>query len=168
VSRRLTEKFWLSEFLPKGMEDSEVPPEVVANIEALAATLLQPVRSFFNTRVNITSGYRPPARNAAVGGVRGSDHERGAAADFWLTGTTADSWEELTIEAFNWLRVNKAGEFGQLILEDHRAFFGDPGKLWVHVALRSAKHGGTALDRNRLLVSYAPRKYRRWREAELA
>jgi hypothetical protein len=167
VSRRLSDNFWLSEFLPKGMNEAEAPAEVVANIGALVA-ILQPVRSFFGARVRVTNGYRRPAHNAGVGGVSTSDHLRGAAADFWLEEAAFSSWEELTIEAFHWIRTNKAGEYGQLILEDHRAFLSDPGKLWVHLALRSAKHGGTTLDRNRLLVSYVPGKYQRWREVDFA
>lgn len=165
---RLTKNFTLSEFLPKGMDEKDVPPAVAANILTLATQFLQPMREHFGVVVDPTSGYRPPKHNATVGGVAGGDHERGAAVDFYLWESKHASWEENTIEAFNWLRVNMDGDYGQLILEDHRAHLGDPGKLWVHLALKSEKHPGTSKDKNRLLVSYAPRTYMKWQEGTLA
>jgi len=159
---RISEHFTLEEFLPKDAQTSAVPLDIAKNIEALAASLLEPLRAHCGAPIAIHSGWRPPAHNAEVGGVAGSDHQRGAAADFHVAETYGATWEENTIAAFDWLRENKAGEFGQLILEDHRHHYDLPGKLWVHVSLRSAKHGGTNGDKNRLLVSYAPREYATW------
>lgn len=160
--------FTLAEFLPEGQDESTVPGEVVSNIEALVTNLLGPIREFFGAPVVIHSGWRPPEKNAEVGGVPTSDHQRGAAADFRVASTYDSTWEENTIAAFDWLRMNKSLDFGQLILEDHRAHYGLTGKLWVHVSLRSAKHDGTKNDPNRLLVSYAPKKYALWADAGLA
>lgn len=161
---KVSEHFALSEFLPKGMDESTVPNEIVNNILLMAVTLLEPLRTYFDVPVAIHSGYRLPGRNAAIGGAPGSDHQRGAAADFHVWDSAPAAWEENTIAAFHWLRINKAGDYGQLILEDHRAHYGIPGKLWVHVALRGERHDGTARDRNRILVSYAPKQYEIWRE----
>lgn len=162
---KVSEHFDLMEFLPAA--DTIVPDEVRENIEQLAALILEPLREHFGVPIHIHSGYRPPDKNAAVGGVPGGDHERGAAADFHVSDTTSHTWEQNTIAAFDWLRTEKDGLFGQLILEDHRLHYGDPGKLWVHVSLKTRRHIGDESDRNRLLVSYEPRKYQVWKDARL-
>jgi len=161
---KLSEHFSLAEFLPDGMKVA--PAEVVANLRTLSEILLEPLRAHFGLPVVIhhNGGYRPPEVNAAVGGVPLSDHQRGAAADFHVSAGGGHTWEWNTIAAFYWLVSEKSGEFGQIILEDHRHHTGEPGKLWVHLALKSPKHPGTPADRNRLLVSYEPKKYEAWKE----
>lgn len=65
-----------------------VPQNVraVENIIRLA-NYLEDVRSLFGgASVTVTSGYRPPAVNAAVGGVSNSQHLYGAAADILVSG----------------------------------------------------------------------------------
>ncbi len=158
---RISEHFALSEFV-KGKV--AVPGTVLANIYQIATTILEPVREHFGVPVHIHSGWRPPERNQAVGGVAASDHLTGRAVDFSVGESLDATWEENTIVAYAWLRENKAGTFGQLILEDHRFYFNLPGKLWVHAALKSAKHSGNTGDRNRLLVSHEPGKYEPWQE----
>lgn len=49
---------------------------------------LQRVRDHFNKPLNITSGYRCPSHNAAVGGARASYHMKGQAADVYINGVT--------------------------------------------------------------------------------
>lgn len=81
--------------------DSRIPEsrEIVQRIIKLAATLDE-IRYHFNNRpVTITSAYRPPAVNARVGGVRGSRHILGDAADIVVEGIAPrevyrrlDSW----------------------------------------------------------------------------
>lgn len=165
----LTKHFDLFEFMPDGVQEFEAPPAVMSNLMTLAETILEPLRAHFGLSVVIHSGWRPPEKNAKVGGVKDSDHEDGAAADFNLAAHPPKaSWEDNTIAAFDWLRENMAGAFGQLILEDHREHYGDPGKLWVHVSIKTAKHDGKASDRNRVLVSYAPSKYEQWKDARFA
>lgn len=63
---------------------NNVPPngsEVWDNLEYLARTILQPCRDKFGP-ILVTSGYRGPALNKAVGGSSGSFHLHGMAADF--------------------------------------------------------------------------------------
>lgn len=56
------------------------PPVAIHALEALAAFVLEPLRRDVGA-LRVTSGYRSPAVNAAVGGSRTSQHLRGEAAD---------------------------------------------------------------------------------------
>lgn len=168
MGRLISEHFRLAEFLPDGADESAAPAEVVVNVTLLATSLLEPLRVHFGVPVVIHDAWRPAAHNAAVRGEPSSDHIVGAAVDFHVAESPYEDWEANTIAAYDWLRENKDGDFGQLILEDHRRHTGDPGKLWVHVSLKTAKHGGTRSDQNRVLVSYAPRQYESWQDARLA
>lgn len=60
--------------------DNTPPPEVVANLRRLVQQILQPAWDALGP-LTITSGYRSPQLNAAVGGVPNSDHLSGYAAD---------------------------------------------------------------------------------------
>ncbi len=55
--------------------------DAVAALTALAENVLDPLRDALHMPVYVNSGYRCPALNAAVGGVKGSQHTRGEAAD---------------------------------------------------------------------------------------
>ena len=50
--------------------------------------LLQQIRDHFRAPVIINSGYRSPARDQAVGGVDGSQHTKGTAADIVVRGVS--------------------------------------------------------------------------------
>ena len=50
------------------------------NLERLASQVIQPVRDLFGS-IKITSGYRSPELNTAIGGSVYSNHCRGEAAD---------------------------------------------------------------------------------------
>ena len=89
------------------------------------AEMLQRIRDTIGHPVVVTSGYRGPLLNRAVGGVTSSDHMSGQAADivaprfgtpYLLAKTLAPLVQTLGI--------------GQLILEGIR------GKQWVHVSTR--------------------------------
>lgn len=58
-----------------------IPPGVRGNIEALVDNVLDPARRVFGGPVSVSSGYRCPKHNAEVGGVSGSQHLKGEAAD---------------------------------------------------------------------------------------
>lgn len=162
---RLSEHFTLDELVPTGTAESAVPMDVAFHLAKLATTLLEPVRGRFGLPVRVHSGWRPPARNAAAGGVKASDHLTGRAADFHVVDGNGQTWEANTIAAFEYLRTDMAGAFGQLILEDHRVFLANPGKLWVHVAIPSPKHPGDGTDPNAVLLSSRPGHYEAFRES---
>lgn len=58
-----------------------MPDSARANIVALVEQVLDPVREGYGKPVCVNSGYRCARHNAAVGGVAGSQHMRGEAAD---------------------------------------------------------------------------------------
>jgi hypothetical protein len=147
----LTPNFCLSEFLPHGW-DGSVPPEVLGNLIVLCEELLEPARAYMGRGIHISSGWRPPEKNAEVGGVDESDHLAGRAADVWVDAASPEEWQDATLRLFRWMRSHLAGRFGQLILEDHRASEARPTAVWLHVAIPSAKHPGTG-DRNAVLFS---------------
>lgn len=61
--------------------DNTPGPTELENLQILIAGLEQ-VRALLNTNMYISSGYRSPALNKAVGGAKDSDHMKGLAADF--------------------------------------------------------------------------------------
>ena len=70
------------------------------------------MRALFNRRIEITSGYRNPEVNAAVGGVPNSAHALGHAADFHVA-DLSDLAVARTIR-------DSPLTFDQLILENNR------------------------------------------------
>lgn len=82
----LSQNFTMEEFLASQAATRQnianiPPPDVVPNLWALAAHL-EPVRALLGHPLIISSGYRSPKLNAAVGGARDSAHMKGCAADF--------------------------------------------------------------------------------------
>jgi hypothetical protein len=144
------------------------------NLERLVLDVLEPARVGLGVPIIVTSGYRPPAKNAAVGGVAQSDHQTGKAADLQARTGAGMTWEQNTIRLAAWIRDHRAGHYGQLILEDHREHYrlsggqNWRGKLWLHVSLPTVKHPGDKHDLNRMLVSFAPRSYGRLDDTHLA
>jgi len=87
IDERLQQSFRLSEFLRsdtavrRGLDNVPKPTEM-ANIRHVLAPGMQRVRNCLGVPVHITSGYRSPEVNRAVGGSGNSQHSQGLAADF--------------------------------------------------------------------------------------
>jgi len=84
---RLTADFHLSEFLHSEkavrLGLGNTPDALaIASIRNFLAPGMQQVRDLIGAPINISSGYRAPQVNAAVGGSRSSQHMQGLAADF--------------------------------------------------------------------------------------
>ena len=62
--------------------------EVKENLEKLCKEVLQPIRDKYGKAITVTSGYRSPKLNAAVGGVKTSQHVLGQAVDIKCTSTS--------------------------------------------------------------------------------
>jgi zinc D-Ala-D-Ala carboxypeptidase len=69
--------------------DNTPTEEARANLYELVQTVLDPLRKELGVPIRITSGYRSPQVNAAVGGSRTSRHMLGLAADFKARGYSA-------------------------------------------------------------------------------
>jgi zinc D-Ala-D-Ala carboxypeptidase len=88
----LSENFTLEEMIRsetasrKGI-DNRPDSETIANLTELALAL-EKVRSVLGRPIHITSGYRSPKVNAAIGSSPSSAHIKGYAADFVVSGLT--------------------------------------------------------------------------------
>lgn len=110
----------------------------IRRLEALVDHVLQPVRDYFGRPVQISSGFRAPAVNKAIGGASSSQHTKGEAADFEVSGES-----NLEIARF----VRDKLEFDQLILEYYTE--GDPSSGWVHVSFRAGKNRAQVFTKGR-------------------
>jgi len=128
----LSPHFMLSELLVsetaarKGL--SNAPPDgYVERLQQVAQDLLEPVRQRFGP-VHVTSGYRSPAVNAAIGGSATSAHCEGFAADF--VPLTAGVTLKAIVE---WCIANLDLPFDQVIYETgawvHLGRYGPGGKV---------------------------------------
>ena len=83
---------------------------VIKNLENLCYEVLEPVRAKFDSKpITITSGYRSEELCEAIGSKKTSQHTKGQAVDFEITGVP-------NIKIAYWLSNNV--DFDQLILED--------------------------------------------------
>lgn len=80
---KLTRNFTLEELTATSYSLYQTQPtqEQLLNLMFLAATILQPLRDAFGQPIYINSGFRSLALNYHVGGVKGSYHLQGLAAD---------------------------------------------------------------------------------------
>ena len=92
-------------------------PNPLANVQPMSTGGMQDnmktamgefVQAFPEMQGRITSGYRDPQRNAAVGGASGSRHLQGDAIDFSVAGLPEARQQEIA----NWWRQRGAGGFG--------------------------------------------------------
>jgi zinc D-Ala-D-Ala carboxypeptidase len=126
-------------FLSKNLSLSEVTKSVTAkrlnidntpdewvteNLRQIAINVFQPLRDAFKCPIYVSSGYRSPELNKALGGSSRSAHMEGRALDL-----DADVFGGCTnSQIFQYIRKNL--EFDQLIWE-----FGDENNPdWVHVS----------------------------------
>ena len=63
-----------SETADKKAIDNRLPKELLPNAQALVDNVLDPLREAYGKPITVTSGYRCPALNKAVGGSKTSDH----------------------------------------------------------------------------------------------
>lgn len=91
---QLTTNFHLSEFLCPGAEKVISAP-VIENLRKLANKLEEARKLLGNRPITITSGYRTPAHNKAVGGASKSQHLYGTAADIVVSGLKASEVQKI-------------------------------------------------------------------------
>lgn len=100
--------------------DNTPTAEVVDNLTALVDNVLDPLRELYGKPIHISSGYRCPRLNKAVGGVANSQHLTGQAADI-----NQGSHEE---NRRLFIYLEEYCTFDQLLWEN--------GGAWIHVSFR--------------------------------
>ena len=125
---RLTPHFSVEEFTASQTADRrDIDNSLTSNLLASARNTcngLEQVRSLLgNLPILISSGYRSPELNRAVGGSKGSQHMLAQAADFTCPGfgSVADIIEKIKQSDI---------PYDQLI----REFATAPGRGWVHIS----------------------------------
>ena len=134
---KLSEHFSLAELCKTSAKtpDGNIPSRVhIENLKRLCGWL-EMLRSRWNMMygegdepIIINSGYRSEAVNAAVGGVKGSNHLTGCAADIHVSGM-----EQLIRYAAILLDISDESreDFDELLLERSPR-----GTYWLHFAVR--------------------------------
>ena len=134
---KLSKNFTLKEFA-KSMTatrlgiDNTPEDEHLENAKLLFERVVQPVRERFGI-TRISSGYRGPELNKAIGGSTTSQHCKGQAVDI-----ECDKADNLVVA--QWIRDNL--EFDQIISEFYEE--GDPSSGWVHVSYVSPEENRKA------------------------
>lgn len=129
----LSQNYHLSEFTRsqtasrQGIDNSP-SQEHLDNLIMLVTYVLEPICEAWQQKAEVSSGYRSPALNRAVGGAKTSQHCNGMAADVEIPGVD-------NCDLARWIAENL--EFDQLILEFHRHSAG-PNDGWVHVSFNAA------------------------------
>lgn len=91
----------------------KVPSEVIQNAIALVENVLDPAREKLGMPIKVSSGYRCPLKNKAVGGVENSQHLRGEAADISVKSEKLKVKSDLDELASI---IVRQGKFDQLII----------------------------------------------------
>lgn len=106
----------------KGIDNSTTDEFILANMRHVAE-LFEQIRNHFGIPIGISSFYRSPALNKAVGGAKTSQHTRGEAIDI-----DADIFGGVTNKQI--FDFAKTLDFDQLLWE-----FGDSNNpAWVHIS----------------------------------
>jgi len=99
----------------------------VTNLKNLCGKILEPIRTYFGKVMIVSSGFRSPELNKAIGGSETSQHMQGEAADFIIISKELDA-------IYEWVILKSALDYDQIIHEFNR---------WIHISY-------TARYKNRL------------------
>jgi len=134
---RLSKNFTLSEITKSNTAkrlgiDNAPDKEHPKNMQILIRDLIQPMRDSLGP-IRISSGYRSPALNRAIGGSSKSQHCKGQALDlqFWKGGEMCNQ------KIYDWV-LKEGIEFDQMINEFDFA--------WIHMSLRGKNNRKQVLE----------------------
>ena len=127
---KLSKNFSLSEYTKSQTAsrkniDNTPSEEHLQAAKALFENVAQKVRDHFGLTI-ITSGYRSPDLNEAIGGSSRSQHSKGEAIDLEIPGVS-------TADVAEWISNNL--DYDQLILEGYQPGITNSG--WVHVSYKA-------------------------------
>jgi hypothetical protein len=108
-----------------------IPPELEINFQTLINDVLNPIRYQFGKPINVSSGYRCPELNEAVGGVGTSQHTgiNGSAAADITVGKRGDN--KILFQLIYKMVKAKEISVDQLINENNY--------LWIHISTKINK-----------------------------
>ena len=111
---------------------NEMSEEHLANMQNLIDNLIQPLRDSIGP-IRVTSGYRSPQLNKAIGGSTRSQHSKGQALDlqYWKEGKMNNK------VIYDW-SLDSGLEFDQIINEFDYA--------WIHISLKKNNNRGQILE----------------------
>ena len=134
---RLSKNFVLSEITRSNTAkrlgiSNEPSKKHLANMQKLITELIQPMRDSIGP-IRISSGYRSPQLNRAIGGSSKSQHCKGQALDlqFWKDGQMCNQ------EIYKWI-LNSNLQFDQMINEFDFA--------WIHISFNANKNRKQVLE----------------------
>ena len=161
---QLSDDFWLNEFTssqtaerkPEIAGDQFDPPNhVIESLRYLCENTIQPLRTLLATPIRISSGYRSPGLNEAIGGSPNSQHLKGQAADLVISdrilrdpklARPREVIEHMVYERVGkWLRKDVNANFylfaagclylNELDVDQIIHEYGTPGQpAWVHIS----------------------------------
>jgi hypothetical protein len=102
--------------------DNTPSPETVERLRELCGDYLEHIREQFGPLI-ITSGYRCPQLNTAIGGSKSSAHPYGCAGDF------VPRYQIPTAQIVNWVAAQSGLDFDQVIDEYSST------ANWVHLGI---------------------------------
>ena len=149
---RLSKNFVLSEITRSNTAkrlgiSNEPQKEHLENIQRLVSNVIQPLRNGLGA-IRVTSGYRSPKLNKAIGGSSKSQHCKGQALDIQY-------WEEGQMKnkiIYDWI-IDNAIDFDQMINEFDFS--------WIHISFKKED------NRREILEAYKDDKGRtKYRHAD--
>jgi len=121
-----TQEFERSTYALRHGIDNKMPNKYIFAATTLCELVLEPLRLEINKPIVLSSGYRCPELNKAIGGVENSQHMLGQAVDF-----TTNDMDELQ-HWFNYIKRNL--DFDQLIKERANK---NSKTWWIHVSCKT-------------------------------
>ena len=121
----LSKHVTLKEFQASGLAtlrnlNNEMNESQIASAKLLCENVFEPLRSYLNIPIQISSGFRSLQVNKMIGGAKTSQHTKGEAMDI-----------KIGAKGFHFIKDKL--EFDQLIWE----FGNDENPQWVHVSYSS-------------------------------
>jgi len=129
--------------------DNTPNEKIIENLKQTAECVFQPIRDYFESPIYISSGYRSPGLNRAIGGSETSEHCFGFALDLDQDGKNSG-----VSNADIFRMIVQYLDFNQLIWE----FGDDENPDWVHVSYQKGNNKNQVLRAMRVdgKTSYLP------------
>lgn len=123
--KQLSKNFKVREFACKDKSDKIlICPETVL--------VLQAVRDYFGQPITITSGYRTPSHNKAVGGAASSQHVVGTAVDFKVQNVPTWAVSAFLEDCYPTHGIGKYSTWVHLDSRGHKTYWLDKGNNTVN------------------------------------